>query len=224
MSGYLPEPTGPLVMPVVHAEQRPNGVALTRPGGGNLSIVFPLIGVLFLVIAIPLGIFSSSATVVAWLLGLAGAGALGHTGWRLYRRATLGTAELLFPTMPVRLAEPMIVRFQQRRTSRAQIQQISATLRCDEWVRYRVGTDTRTDVDLLWQTTLQPEVNDPLGAAELMRGAWKLRLPPDLPPSFDAPSNKIRWTLTVTVDVPGRPDVRNDFVIPVAPEVVRDLR
>lgn len=229
MSEHLPTPRAPSVLPEVRAESRPGGVALVRQAGGDLMIALPIVGAVFIVVGSLVALIQYVVGLASWLIGLLfvviGLGLLGSLGWQLYRRVTLGEANLLFPTLPLRLGEPMRVRFSQRRLrGRAPVQGIAAWIECEEWVRYRQGTDTRTSSVTLWQAQLPEQVADPLGAAELLTGTWQLRLPPELPPSFDAPDNKLRWTLTVVVNIPGRPDIRNAFVLPVVPEVVRDLR
>lgn len=230
MSGQVPAITqGPSVLPNVRAETRPGGIALVRAAGGDLSGVLAGVGVIFMVVGGIIGVVHYLLGMWSWLVGaaamLVGLGCLGSLGWTLFRRATLGEAELLFPRMPLRLGEPMTVRFSQRRLrGRAPVQGITASIKCREWVRYRQGTDTRTATHDLWEAELPQQVSDPLGAAEVLRASWQLRLPPELPPSFSASDNAIRWTLTIRVDVAGRPDIRNEFVLPVVPEVVRALR
>lgn len=229
MSSHLPTAIGPTVLPDVRAESRPGGFALVRQAGGDLSVVLPIVGGGFVLVGGFVGLIQYTVGGSGWPVGLifllVGLGLLGSLGWKLFRRATLGDAELLFPRLPLRLGEPMTVRFSQRRfRGRAPVQGISAWIKCDEWVRYRQGTDTRTDTVTLWEAQLPGQIADPLGAAEFLTGTWQLRLPPEFPPSFDASDNKLRWTFTVHVDIPGRPDIRNAFILPVVPEVVRDLR
>lgn len=229
MSNQLPAATGPIVLPFVRAESRPGGVALVRQAGGDISVAIPIVGGAFVLLGGLVAFIQYAVGAGGWFIGVLfaviGLGLLGGLGWKLFRRATLGDAELLFPRMPLRLGEPMTVRFrQQRLRGRAPVQGVSARIRCDEWVRYRQGTDTRTSSVTLWEAQLPGQPADPLGTAEVLTGTWHLRLPPELPPSFDASDNKLRWTLTVQVDIPGRPDIRNAFTLPVVPEVVRDLR
>ena len=236
MSAQVPVARGPSILPTVRAESRPGGIALMRPAGGDQIWVLPLIGGVFVLLGggITTATFRTGSMLFqtgsmfatfAMIFVIVGLGLLGLFGWRLYQRATLGDAEVLFPRMPLRLGEPMTIKFRQvRHRSRAHVQGISARITCVEWVRYTQGTDTRTAQETLWSAELPQAVNDPMGAAEVLAGSFQLYLPPELPPSFVASNNAVRWSLAIDIDIKGRPDLAHAFALPVVPEVIRDLR
>ncbi|HHV22084.1 MAG TPA: hypothetical protein GXZ30_11220 [Propionibacterium sp.] len=225
MSGFLPEVPGPSVLPEVRAESRSDGtMALVRDPAGS-STPSLLVGGAISVIGLVLALTASFPfTVFPALMLVVGVGLLVSGGFKAYRRKTLGEAELVLPRLPLRMGEPVIVRYSQRRTGRHKVASISAVVSCLEWVRYQQGTTTSTQTRSLWEQPLPQGIADPLGKAELLRGTWQLRLPSELPPSFSATNNAINWRLTIKVEIEGHLDINNTFVLPVAPEVVRDLR
>lgn len=225
MSGNLPAIPGPSVLPDVRADYRADGtVALVRvPAEGNTSS-FALGGVALAGAVAVFALSRSSLIVFGVFLLFVAFWQLGRAGWKTYQRRTLSDAELVLPRLPLRMGEPMSVSYSQRRTGRSNITALSAVLSCTEWVEYQQGTTTSSQTHKLWEQPLPQAIADPLGDAELLRGTWQLRLPPELPPSFSAPHNSITWRLTIHVAVQDRPDISNAFVLPVTPEVVRDLR
>ncbi|MDO5498070.1 MAG: hypothetical protein Q4F67_00125 [Propionibacteriaceae bacterium] len=229
MSDYLPATTSGSVLPVVRAESRPGGTALVLDAAAGRSMAIS-IG-LGIVTAAVMAFWLASLDVIGFVIGVGAiisgivVGVASDQGVKAYRRAHLSDAELLLPRVPLRLGDPMTIRYTQHRLrSRAEVRAITATVFCQEWVRYRVGTDTRTDTHELWQAELPVGPRDPIGDAALLNASWQMHLPPHLPPSFQASDNKINWFLRVRVDIPGRPDIRNEFRLPIIPEVLRDLR
>lgn len=219
---------GPSTLPAVRHERRPDGIALIRDpreGGTGLASLGAGVGAALLTMFVLFIAFSASsgAVLIAFLVG-AMSGGITSAAIKRHRRATLGDAELLLPRLPLRMGEDMTVRYTQPRTGRAPVTIVWATLSCNEWVRYKSGTDTSTQTHDLWQYRLDQPIADSVGDAAVLHGTWRFYLPPELPPSFSAPDNAITWRLTIEATVEGRPSIRNAFVLPVAPEVVRDLR
>lgn len=226
-----PDAAPPSVLPEIEAIRTPRGMQITRRPGDLMTMgilsgmggIFSLIGgaLLFATLA---GGSVGVGTVVGGIFLVAGLIMLGRGGVELYHRSTLGDAQVDIPNLPLRLGESGLVHFTQRRTHRAEVRAVTAELECREWVRYRQGTDTRTDTHQLWSAVLPAQPNDPIGDSAELAGAWTLTIPHDLPPSFDGRDNEIQWILTIRVDVARRPDVVLKFTLPVAPEVLRDLR
>lgn len=106
-----------------------------------------------------------------------------------------------------------------RRTLRGggEVQALSATLQCHEWVQYQAGTDTRTATETIWQQELPPTALTP--SVEQAEGRWTIQIPPNLPPSFAANRNQIIWSLKVSIKAAGVPDDSTDFILLVRPEV-----
>lgn len=128
--------------------------------------------------------------------------------------------EIVLPQFPLRLGETCQVRYRrQLRSGRThQPGQVSATLICYEWVRYRVGTDTKTATQTVWE--------QPFPASEVYAGTSKiehdysLQISTQTPPSFTATNNEIRWELRVLLDLPGVAKDTSTFRLTIAPEVV----
>lgn len=223
---------GRSVLPVVEVRPTAAGVEIvreTRERGNRFrsALVVGIIGVLApLMNLLWGGLTSSTWTVSFWfgLFGLVGLGSLGMAGWHGYQYKALEDAHLEFPHLPLRLGDTFVIRYSQRRNHRAEVRGITATLVCHEWVRFRRGTDTEIRTQVLWTTQLPQGPDDPIGDQPMIRGTWRVTIPAQLPPSFSAPDNAIQWILTIRADIAGRPDAKNQYTLPVAPVVVRDLR
>ena len=72
---------------------------------------------------------------------------------------------------------------------------LNVTLRCAEWVRYTVGTDTRTDTATVFERTFRVEgtIQD-----NTFKGAFNLEIPVDRGgPTLELSDNKVNWTLEI---------------------------
>lgn len=220
------------MLPVVDARATATGVELVRRSSDRrasfwtmlvLGVIGTLVGLGWpLAGLLTAGAWGGSLTLT--LFGVVGVGLLGASGWQGYQMRALGDAHLDLPRVPLRLGEPVVIRYSQRRQHRAEVRSVTATLMCREWVEFRSGTETETRTHVLWTSQLPPDPNDPIGDRAVISGAWRVTLPPELPPSFSAPDNALQWILTIHADIANRPDAKNEYVLPVAPEVVRDLR
>lgn len=219
------------VMPLVDAHRTTRGMRLVNRTGRNVAgfVIRIVVGLLFLLMgttmAMPGLVFGTPLPVVMGVvMVIGGIAMLISAGAWVYRRTTLQDAHLDLPRLPLRLGEAAVVRFSQRRAGRAPIRSLSARLICQEWVRSRQGSTTRTDTHEIWSQPLPAEPSDPVGRGIQLRGTWHLRIPPGLPPSFTLPDNAVQWLVTVQAEVTGRPDIINTFTLPVLPEVVSDFR
>ncbi|WP_425307345.1 hypothetical protein AADG42_00835 [Ammonicoccus fulvus] len=224
--------SGRSVLPQLEVRATASGVevvrdASARAGRFRTSLIIGIIGV-----SIPLfNILFGGLVASTWsfpgfwfgIFGLVGLGSLGVAGWNGYQLKALGDAHLELPQLPLRLGETVTIRYSQRRNHSAEVRAVTATLLCREWVRFTRGTDTETRTHDLWQTELPSGPSDPIGDLPMIRGMWQLTLPAELPPSFTAPDNAVQWILTIRADIAGRPDAKNEYTLPVAPVVVRNL-
>jgi hypothetical protein len=93
------------------------------------------------------------------------------------------------------------------------IRRLRIFLRGAEEATYRRGTDTSTDK----HTFTEVELFNDTDAAALASGQASVTIPADSMHTFDAPNNKIIWSLHVKGDIPRWPDVAEEFPITVLP-------
>lgn len=98
------------------------------------------------------------------------------------------------------------------------ITEVTVTLVCQEKVSYRRGTDTVTETnDFFTQKVLHQRDLQARGNAPTIEG--RFFIPGDAMHSFKAGNNEINWFLRVVMDIPGKPDVKDEFILLVTPEV-----
>lgn len=83
-----------------------------------------------------------------------------------------------------------------------------------EEATYRRGTNTTTDTAIFHETPLF-ETEDRM---TMPTGRVEVKVPGDAVPSFRGQHNKVRWFVLLLADVPGRPDVRDEYEIEVRPQ------
>jgi len=82
-----------------------------------------------------------------------------------------------------------------------------------EEATYRRGTDTSTDTEVFARVP----VADTTQAAEIASGSAVIEVPDATMHSFEAPNNKIRWTLEVAGEIRRWPDVAEVFDLVIEP-------
>lgn len=231
-----PTPTvrpGPSVIPTPQVEQRPEGLVMIEQKPASCMFVFFLIFSTFWNIVswgmvaffLFTGALTHSAFSIGWfalipaifcIVGLILIAATIRTG--MVARG-FGPGELIMNRMPLRLGEQTNIRFRQAVRGNKDITAVEATLTCREWVRYRVGTDTRTESRVIWSQNLGSPPMSPMLSGGVDLG-WAIQIPADQPPSFSAPDNALEWQITVTLKVARFPDPTATFLLPVLPEVI----
>jgi hypothetical protein len=93
------------------------------------------------------------------------------------------------------------------------VTQLKITLRGSEVARYRRGTDTHTDTHVFFDETIANAAH----AMNIARGSGVIRIPGDTMHSFDAPNNKVTWTLHVAGEIARWPNIDETFDITVRP-------
>ncbi|MDO5682416.1 MAG: hypothetical protein Q4G46_06275 [Propionibacteriaceae bacterium] len=185
--------------------------------------------VTFAVVGTAMGAVAGSTPAWAIVAGVAslgtGIGFLYAGGRGIYRASQLSTGELVVPRLPLRLGEPLEVHFSQRRSSRANVAEITAVLELQEWVRYSMGQNAHaTDTHLVWSQELEAaRPDDPIGDDSRLRGSWRGRIPADQRPSFQVVNNALQWVVRVTAETTKGRNVETAFVVPVLPEVIPGL-
>lgn len=125
-----------------------------------------------------------------------------HRSIRASLFLTLG--DLTFSHYPLQLGHDSLVIFQRqlkgnRRCSRNSLIQIN--LLCMERVMYTRGSDTTIETTVVEEKLLKSETI--MAGASQITCQFKLPIPADLPPSFEAHNNQIRWIITVEQTIPG---------------------
>lgn len=94
-------------------------------------------------------------------------------------------------------------------------------VRCEEIVKYTVGTDTRTETHEVREEVLLDEVGlRTLGLGERWTHSLSVVLPAEGPPSFEAKHNQVLWTVRVRAEIAGWPDYDEGFVFRALPKPV----
>jgi len=99
------------------------------------------------------------------------------------------------------------------------VNKFTMTLLCREWVRYRQGTDTKTDTRTVHEvTTVLLEPGGQQQSAPLSAEA-EIEILADAMHSFEAADNKIEWLVKITLDVPNWPNTDTEFKLSVVPRL-----
>jgi hypothetical protein len=98
------------------------------------------------------------------------------------------------------------------------IREFKISLKGTEKATYRRGTSTATD-EATFAEIVIVETNDPF---EMEQGTAKIQIPEHSMHSFDAPNNKVVWSLKIHGEIPWWPDVSASFPITVLPFPIRD--
>ncbi len=168
------------------------GIMSDGPSGGE-----------FLLILVFLGVFV--------LIGLVLLGASVHTFLRMFLVGGTTVEITKEPLLPGDSAQYFIVQ-----SGDFQITELVVMLECIEQARYRQGSSTTTVEDKVLELELAREQNvqarDRLPCHE-----GRFEIPPEAMHSFKASHNSIVWRLVVTMDIPNKPDVEDEFEFRVAP-------
>ncbi len=101
----------------------------------------------------------------------------------------------------------------ERRGGGGEPRKLSLWLIGREEATYRRGTSTTTDTAVFHETPLFETETRMM----MPKGRVALELPADAVPSFRGQHNKVRWFVRLQADVPGRPDVGDEYEIEVRP-------
>lgn len=102
------------------------------------------------------------------------------------------------------------------RGNAGRIRQLKIVCIGKEAATYRRGTDTRTDSETFAEIVLV----DTASPTETARGSAQLHIPEDTMHSFEAPHNKILWSLSLHGSIDRWPDVSDEFPLSVQPRRV----
>jgi uncharacterized protein DUF3592 len=102
----------------------------------------------------------------------------------------------------------------------ARLQRLTIKLEGREEATYRRGTDTTT----VKRTFARFVLLDTTDAAQIAAGETLLALPADTMHTFEAPRNKVVWSLKLHGDIPNWPDVDDEVALVVYPVAQADYR
>jgi hypothetical protein len=97
------------------------------------------------------------------------------------------------------------------------LERLRVRLRGQEHAAYRRGTDTCRDQSLFADI----ELADMTVPQEMPSGSRSVTIPEGLMHSFEAPNNKIVWSIQLHAEIPRWPDVNEEFPITVLPAARR---
>lgn len=133
------------------------------------------------------------------------------------------SAAVIVERWPLRLGERFNVEYEQQAKGSMKIDRVTLTLTCQEWVRYRQGTDTRTDKkDVYEQEVVLLESGD-VPARWRLTGTAELTIPAERMHTIDFSNNKIKWTLKLTTEITSWPDYAAEFKLEVAPRLAPEV-
>lgn len=100
---------------------------------------------------------------------------------------------------------------------RLRFKSIKLSLVATEEVRYRQGTDTRTESRCVCQKSLFQRDHFEINSHEPLEARCDLELPPETMHSFKSANNSLEWSLVVDGKVAGWPDYQRAFPVVIYP-------
>ncbi|MFM7059497.1 MAG: hypothetical protein ACKO2P_21495 [Planctomycetota bacterium] len=129
----------------------------------------------------------------------------------------LGTVDLKIPHLVTAPGEPWLaeLRFQPPRTLR--INSIRITLKADESTASGSGSDRKTHDHNAFRQTIPLRDTELLPAGEPVHERLLIHFPETTLFSFEAGDNKVRWSASARIDLPGSPDWTSTVPLQVLP-------
>ncbi|MGC4030704.1 MAG: DUF3592 domain-containing protein [Tepidisphaeraceae bacterium] len=93
------------------------------------------------------------------------------------------------------------------------VRELKIFLEGREQVSYRQGTNTRNETHVAYHLPIL----ETLQAVEIESGKISVQIPFDAMTSFKATNNQFTWHLCVRGDIPGRPNIKDEFDVVVLP-------
>jgi len=220
-SGQRRHPAGYPGLPIVPSERgRWRDYRVVHKKGWQSLILLTVLAVIFGLVTAALApsVWSRWALVpglmalVFGLISLALAYASGHELLVLLR---FQPTVIELSKHPIPLGEEVDVVVSQDGPVR--LNRLEVTLRCEEVVSYRVGTNTKTDRETQHEERLCDATDVVVAREEPFVYETKLQLPRRAMHSLDLESNDVRWTLRIEGDVVNYPDFDYEVLLCVAP-------
>lgn len=93
------------------------------------------------------------------------------------------------------------------------VRELKIFLQGKENVSYREGTNTRTETHVAYHLPIVETTQ----TVDMEAGQLVFQIPAEAMTSFKAANNQFTWHLCVRGDIPGRPDIKDDFDVVVLP-------
>jgi hypothetical protein len=210
MPGTFPAPT-----PRVRDE------TLVGESAGSGIGVLIVLGLVFGAIGLGVGGFSLregewGATIFGSIFALIGALCIGGAVKKSLATKKLEPPSLTLSVRPLYLGETFRGELVQRVKKEADINSVTVTLICREWVRYTQGTDTHTETHDVYTVKETLDVTGMIAPPDCIRGHVEFEIPEEAMHSFSAPDNRVEWLIEVHTDVADWPDYSSKFELNVA--------
>lgn len=186
---------------------------------GAMMLIFGLIA-LGITTVIWLNFDKSGGWIMTTCCGIMSLLLVGLGAWMLISglmvRSKIYGAAVALERWPLRLGERFNVEYEQQAKRHMKIDRVTLELICQEWVRYRQGTDTRTDTKDVYEHKVVLLESGDVPANWRLTGTTQLEIPSDRMHSFDASNNKIKWLLRLQTEIASWPDYKAEFPLEVA--------
>jgi hypothetical protein len=165
-------------------------------------------------------------TIIGVPFVLFGFGMLGWSIWTgLIRTVTVGRyfgpPEIVISDEQLRVGQAFTLRYRQPVRREIQLRRVVIQTILRETAIYRRGTDTYT---VTHDRVIEEHVSEGrrLYANDEVTEERRMRIPPDAMHSFDDHHNKLTWYVRVNVDLPTLPDVWEETIFSVEPELAAE--
>ncbi len=132
----------------------------------------------------------------------------------------IAPADITVSRLPLRLGERFTLEYDQPVKQRCEIDHVTLTLVCKEWVRYTVGTDTRTAEHEVLSQEQPLMTGGEIEALGSLRAQAELAVPAEAMHSFDATNNKVSWLVKIRTAIKSWPDYTAEFPLLVEPRLM----
>ncbi len=179
--------------------------------------------------------FAGMWTLLAWrggapffalLFGLAfmtaGLILIGVGALQFIARSRIGTPNVAISPEMLRVGERFAFTLEHTFKSNVNVQRILVQLLQRESATYRRGTDTYTVTHEEVATEFEIPAR-PFRRGETLYDNRSLQIPRTAMHTFKARNNKIQWFLRLKIEVPGWPDLNQEYQLLVLPELVKEV-
>lgn len=147
---------------------------------------------------------------------LAGLGLIFYTSRKIRAATVIGPTLVEIDRYPLHPGESATLFVSQ--CGRAKIFWMNAMLVCEEEVVFTHGTNTRCEIQRVFQRLIYGEDGVEMPADGAFEVEFPLEIPPHVMHSFVSPRNQIHWKLIVQVSIAGSPPFERSFPILIYPK------